>query len=341
MTMMRYGEAIDYALGQAMAADDRILTWGEDARLTRRDLFVRFGADRVLDTPISEAAFLYAGVGAAMGGLRPVVEFIMVDFAAVAWSGIANAAAKFPDFAAGGWDIPLVLRAGCGGWYSDGGQHQQVFWGQLAAYPNVKVVCPSDPADAAGLMLSALADDGFVVYLEHQLLSEVYLDYLAGADRETVDFGSVVPAAGAMGDVPTPAVPVPLGKARVRRQGSDVVLVSAGVGVHRCLEAAARLTQDGVDASVLDLRSISPLDRAAIDEQARRNGRVVVVDEDYLRGGLSGEIAASLLESGLHVPFARVAVETTIPFAPHLEFAALPNPDRIVASVRRLVQNGG
>lgn len=336
MTMMRYGEAIDHALGQAMAADDRVVTWGEDACLTHRNLLARFGPDRVRDTPISESAFLYAGVGAAMGGLRPVVEFIMIDFAAVAWSGIANAASKFRDFSGGRWDVPLVLRAGCGGWYTDGGQHEQVLWGQLAAYPNTKVVCPSTPGDAAGLMLSAIDDGGFVVFLEHQLLSEQYLDYLGGDSRDTVDFSEIVPPAGTLGEVPVHVEPVPLGQAVLRRDGSDVALVSVGVGVHRCLEAAEVLAGLGIEASVLDLRSISPLDEAAIIQQVRQAGRVAVADEDYVRGGLAGEIAAVLLESGTVARYARVAVEGTIPFAPNLEYAALPNVERIVAAVKTL-----
>ncbi|QUR68986.1 alpha-ketoacid dehydrogenase subunit beta [Mycobacterium spongiae] len=336
MTVMRYGEAIDYALGQAMAADPRVVTWGEDVMLIRRELLGRFGPERVRDTPISESAFLYAGIGAAMGGLKPVVEFTMIDFAAVGWAGIVNGISKFKDFSGGRWEIPLVIRAGCGGWYSDGGQHEQTFWGQLAAYPNTTVVCPSTPADAAGFMLSAVQDDGFVVFLEHQLLSEQMLDFLGGDSRDTVDFSGVVPADGAQGEVSTPIQPAPFGQAVLRRSGSDVALVSVGVGVHRCLEAAESLAADGVEASVLDLRSVFPLDREAILTQATKAGRVVVVDEDYLRGGLTGEVAALLLEAGTPAKYARVAVERTIPFAPHLEYAALPNAERITAAAKSL-----
>jgi pyruvate/2-oxoglutarate/acetoin dehydrogenase E1 component len=336
MTSMRYGEAIDYALGEAMAGDDRILTWGEDVRLVHRELLARFGPKRVLDTPISEAAFLYAGIGAAMGGLRPVVEVMLVDFLAVAWSGVANGASKFSAFSGDRWSIPLVIRSRVGGWYTDGGQHEQTLWGQLAAYPGVSVLAPSTPADAAGLMLSAIEDDGLVVYLEHKLLSEQWLDYLGGSSRASVDFSDLVPQAGASGEVPLPLAPVPLGKAALRREGSDVTLISVSVGVHRCLEAADVLSESGVEAGVIDLRSIAPLDRDAVVEQALKTGRVVVVDEDYIRGGLSGEIAAVVLEGGIAVKYARVAVESTIPFAPHLEYATLPNVGRIVAAARSL-----
>jgi pyruvate dehydrogenase E1 component beta subunit len=336
MTIMKYGQAVDFAVAEAMAEDDRVVTWGEDVKLIHRDLLVRFGPERVRDTPISESAFLYAGIGAAMAGLRPVVEIMLIDFLPVAWSGIVNAASKFRDFSGGRWEIPLVVRAGCGGWYTDGGQHEQVLWGQLAAYPNINVVCPSTPADAAGLMLTAVETDEVVVFLEHQLLSEQWIDYLAGGSRSTVDFDHLIPADGAQGEVPLPLEQVPLGRAAVRREGSDVALISLGVGVHRCIEAAQVLGGSGIDASVLDLRSVSPLDRDAVVDQVRKTRRVVVVDEDYVRGGLSGEIAAVLLEADVAAAYARVAVEGTIPFAPHLEYAALPNVERIVTAAAGL-----
>ena len=336
MTLMRYGQAVDFALAEAMAEDDTVVTWGEDVKLIHRELLTRFGPERVRDTPISESAFLYAGVGAAMAGLRPVVEIMLIDFLPVAWSGIVNAASKFRDFSGGRWEIPLVVRAGCGGWYTDGGQHEQVLWGQLAAYPNINVVCPSTPADAAGLMRTAVETDEVVVFLEHQLLSEQWIDFLAGGSRSTVDFARLIPPDGAQGDVRLPLERIPLGRAAVRREGSDVALISLGVGAHRCMEAARVLGESGIDASVLDLRSVSPLDRPAVVAQASRTRRVVVIDEDYVRGGLSGEIAAVLLEAGVATAFARVAVEGTIPFAPHLEYAALPNVERIVDAARGL-----
>ena len=336
MTLMRFGQAVDFALAEAMAEDDTVVTWGEDVKLIHRELLTRFGPERVRDTPISESAFLYAGIGAAMAGLRPVVEIMLIDFLPVAWSGIVNAASKFRDFSGGRWEVPLVVRAGCGGWYTDGGQHEQVLWGQLSAYPNINVVCPSTPSDAAGLMRTAVETDEVVVFLEHQLLSEQWIDFLAGGSRSTVDFGQLIPADGAQGEVPLPLERVPLGRAAVRREGSDVALISIGVGAHRCMEAARVLGGSGIDASVLDLRSVSPLDRDTVVDQARRTRRVVVVDEDYVRGGLSGEIAAVLLEADVAAAYARVAVEGTIPFAPHLEYAALPNVERIVAAAEGL-----
>lgn len=333
MTVMSYDSAVDHALGQAMAADERVVTWGEDVKLIRPDLLARFGPERVRDTPISESAFLYAGIGAAMGGLKPVVELYMIDFAAVGWAAIVNGASKFHDFSGGRWNIPLIIRAGVGGWYTDGGQHEQTLWGTLASYPGTTVVCPSTPADAAGLMLASLAADSFVVFLTPKLLDAQMLDYLGGNSRPTVDFSHLVPADGARGEVATPVQPIPLGQAAVRREGSDVALVSIGVGVHRCMEAAQVLAGQGIEASVLDLRTLAPLDRESVLEQASSSGRLVVVDEDYVRGGLTGEMAALLLESGTSAKYARVAVETTIPFAPHLEYATLPNVERIVSAV--------
>ncbi len=336
MTVMTLDAAVDHALGQAMAADPRIVTWGEDVRLLRRNLLARFGNDRVRDTPISESAFMYAGIGAAMAGLKPVVELYMIDFAAVGWSAIVNAASKFKDFSGGRLDVPLVIRAGVGGWYTDGGQHEQAHWGALAACPSTTVVVPSTPADAAGLMLTALQRDEFVVFLTPKLLDGQMLEYLGGDSRSTVDFTSIVPAAGFRGEVGAVVEPIPFGQAAVRREGSDVALISLGVGVHRCLEAADVLATQGIEAAVLDLRTVAPLDRPAIVTAAQRAGRVVVADEDYQRAGLTGEVAALLLESGTQATYARVAVEQTIPFAPHLEHAALPNADRIVAAVHGL-----
>jgi pyruvate/2-oxoglutarate/acetoin dehydrogenase E1 component len=331
---LTYAEAIEVALDDAMTHDPRVITFGEDARLLRRNLLVRHGADRVRDAPISESAFLGAAVGAAMSGLRPVVEIMLVDFIGVALDGLLNHAAKIADFSGGTWSVPLVVRATCGGWYGDGGQHEQVLWGMLAGIPGLSVVAPSTPADAAGLMRTAIDTDGPVVFLEHKLLSGDWLDYLGGASRPTVDFD--VPAAGAKGPVPDPIESIPLGAATTRRHGGDVALISIGVGVHRCLEAADVLADDGVAATVIDLRSVAPLDRDAIVTVARTTGRVVAVDEDYLRAGLTGEIAAVLAEGGVDAEFSRVAVETTIPYARHLEEAALPNVDRILAAARCL-----
>jgi pyruvate/2-oxoglutarate/acetoin dehydrogenase E1 component len=178
MRTMFFTEAIDDALAQAMADDSRIIIFGEDVQLLRRNLLVRFGPKRVRGTPISESAFLGAGVSAAMAGLRPVVELYMVDFLGVAMDAMLNHAAKLETFSGGKWTAPVVVRAPCGGGYGDGGQHEQSLWGWLAHIPGLAVVIPSTPADAGGLMLAALQANGPVVFLEHKLLSESWLEFL-------------------------------------------------------------------------------------------------------------------------------------------------------------------
>jgi pyruvate dehydrogenase E1 component beta subunit len=334
-----FGAAIERALATAMARDPSIVVVGEDVRLLRRDAYVRFGAERVLDAPISESALLGTALGAAMAGLRPVVEVMFVDFIGVALDQLLNHAAKLEAFSAGGWRAPMVVRAACGGGYGDGGQHEQALWGLLAGIPGLTVVVPSTPYDAAGLMLAALEAPGPVVFLEHKLLSEQWLDYVGGANRQSVRFD--VPAAGAMGDVADPPERVPIGRAVLRRAGDDLAMVSLGVGVHRCVAAAEQLAHDGVDAAVLDLRSVAPLDRAAVVELAAATRRVLVVDEDYTRGGLSGEIAAVVAEEGVPASYARVTTEETIPYAPALETAVLPNVARIVTAARELLTRVG
>lgn len=334
MPKMTFSQAIDSALERAMAQDDRVITFGEDVTMLRRNLYVRFGPKRVRQTPISESAFLAAGVGAAMAGLRPVVEIMLVDFIAVAFDGLLNEATKVKAFSGGKWNVPMVVRAACGGGYGDGGQHEQCLWGLLSGMPGIAVVVPSNPADAAGLMLSAVDCDDPVVYLEHKLLSDYWLDYLGGGSRDTVDFD--VPAAGAEGKVDSPPVPVPIGKARVVAEGSDISIISLGVSLHRCVETAQSLAGNGIKAEVIDLRSVCPLDTELITASVRKTERVLVVDEDYIGFGLSGEIAAVLSEAGLKVDFQRVCTEEVVPFARSLEDQVLPNVARITEAALRL-----
>jgi pyruvate dehydrogenase E1 component beta subunit len=334
MAELGYGEAIDQAIEHAMARDDTIVLIAEDAPLLRPALYARFGADRVLAAPISEAAFVGAATGAAMGGLRPVVELYMVDFVAVALDAVLNQMAKLEAFSAGTWPCPVLLRAPCGGGYGDGGQHGQALWGTLAAIPGLTVVAPSTPADAYALTKTALSHPGPVVLLESKLLSAEWLGVLGAGGRDTVSFD--VPAAGARG--PIDEAPVPFGAAAVRRAGSDVTLCAVSVGVHRALAAAAALAEDGVSCEVIDLRSLRPLDAATVTASVRKTGALVVVDEDYRAYGLSGELAAVALEAGLAPRYARVCVDDTLPYARDLEAAALPNVARIRAAVIALVR---
>ncbi len=336
MKSMYYTQAVDDALAQAMGDDERIVVFGEDVPMQRNALLVRFGLKRVRGTPISESAFLGAAVTAAMAGLRPVVEIYMVDFLGVTMDALLNQAAKVEAFSGGRWTAPLVVRAPCGGGYGDGGQHEQSLWGWLAHIPGLSVVAPSNPADAGRLLLGALEQDGPVLFLEHKLLSEMYRDALGSGGRTTVHFD--VPAAGERGLVPDRWTALPLGKAELRRRGDDLTIASVSLGVHRALEAAACLEQEGIQASVLDLRTVCPLDGSAVRASVAHTGRLLVVDEDYEGFGLSGELAAIVAEAGIPFRYARVCTRSTIPYARRLEDEALPNVHRILAAARSLVE---
>ncbi len=335
MARMKFSEAIDRAVADAMARDERIIIMGEDVQMLRSSLLAKFGPDRVLNAPISEAAFTAAGVGAAMAGLRPIVEFWMVDFMGCAMDAVLNHMAKLETFSGDRWKCPLVLRAPCGGGYGDGGQHEQALWGMLSGIPGISVLVPSNPADAHGLMTSALAHDGPVIYLEHKLLSEQMLEYLGRLGRDTVSFD--IPADGREGDVPENAPSAPIGSARTVRSGRDMTIVSLAVGIHRSLAAAKILDIEGISCEIIDLRSARPLDTATVEASVSRTGRLLVVDEDYRECGLSGEVAAVALEAGLRPAYARVCLEGTLPFARRLEAKALPNVERITAAARRLL----
>ena len=335
MARMEYGAAIDAAVAAAMARDPRVVILGEDVHTLRAPLFARFGPERVLAAPISEAAFMGAAVGAAMGGLRPVVELMLVDFLGSCLDALLNQASKVEAFTAGEWTVPMVVRTTCGGGYGDGGQHEQALWGLLAGIPGLGVVVPSTPADAYGLMTSALRHEGPVVFLEHKLLSRAWLEFLGRGGRDTVTFD--VPADGAEGEV-DPSVDIPLGRATVRRPGTGITVASLGVGVHRALAAAEILARDGIDCEVIDLRTVRPLDGATVVGSVGRTGRLLVVDEDQRQFGLSGELAAVCLEAGLAPRYARVCVDGVIPYARRLEDQALPSVGRIVEAALALVR---
>jgi len=335
MKPITFAEAIEAALAHAMAADKRIIILGEDVQMIRVNLFARFGKERVLTTPISEGAFLGAAVTAAMAGLRPVAEIMLVDFIGVAMDALLNHAAKVDAFSGGKWQVPLVVRAACGGGYGDGGQHEQSLWGWLAHIPGLSVVVPSTPADAAGLMLAAIDYPGPVIFLEHKLLADYWLDYLGAGGRKTVTYD--VPEQGAAGLVADPPEPVPIGKASVRRQGNDITMAGVGVSVHRALEAAEMLDQQGFSSEVIDLRTVAPLDDDTLRASVSKTGRLLAIDEDYRDFGLSGELAARVLESGITAKYDRVCTEQTIPYRRELENQILPNTDRIVKVALRLL----
>ena len=249
-----------------------------------------------------------------------------------------NQLAKLERFSGGGWRAPLVVRMGCGGGYGDGGQHGQALWGMLGQIPGVDVVVPSTPEDGARLMAEALRQDGPVLFLEHKLLSESWLEFLGSGGRQTVQFD--VPPAGRKGPLTEPIEPLPFGQVAVRRAGKDITVVSLAVGVHRALEAAENLAPEGISVEVIDLRTVRPLDRAGVVASVARTGRLLVVDEDYRDCGLSGELAASVLEAGLRFRYGRVCVEDTLPFEHSREQAALPGVGRIAEAARVLAGSG-
>jgi len=339
MRILTFANAIEDALAQAMSSDPRIIILGEDVRGLRANLLARFGLERVRNTPISEAAFLGAAVTASMAGLRPVVEIMLVDFIAVGMDALLNHAAKIEAFSGGKWKVPLVVRTAAGGGYGDGGQHEQCLWGWLAHIPGLVVVVPSNPADAGGLMLAALQQESPVVYLEHKLLAENWLNSLGSGGRKTVRYD--VPKAGARGVVPNTWIPTPIGQAAVLREGNDLTMISLGVSVHRCLEAANLLQRQGVSAGIIDLRTVCPLDVETICQEVGKTRCMLVVDEDYQGFGLSGELAAVILEAGISARYGRVCTQNTIPYSRQLEDQTLPNTGRILATSQKLLERGG
>ena len=325
-------KAIVEAIAFEMDRDPSVFYLGEDVGPyggifgSTGGLLDRFGTDRVIDTPISETAFIGLGIGAAVEGMRPIVELMFSDFLGVCLDQIYNHMAKIHFESGGNVKVPMVLTMAAGGGYSDGAQHSQCLWGTFAHLPGMKVVVPSSPADAKGLMTSAIRDDSPVVYMFHK--GVMGLPWMAKNPRSN----DAVPE----GDFETP-----IGKANVVRQGSDVTVVTISLSVHHALDVAERLAGDGIDVEVLDLRSLVPLDREAILASVAKTGRLVVVDEDYLSFGMSSEVVATIAEHDptlLKRPAERVAVpDVPIPYAHALEYAVLPRHDRIEAAVRRAV----
>ena len=319
--------AMAEATAQEMCIDPSVFVMGEDIGPlggvygNTRGLIEEFGAERIRDTPISETAFIGAAVGAAQDGMRPVVELMFVDFFGVCFDAIYNLMAKNIYFSGGNVKVPMVLMTSTGGGYSDGGQHSQCLYGTFAHLPGMKVVAPSNAYDAKGLMTAAMRDDSPVVYMYHKGLQGM---------------GWLGTEAGATVHVPEEPYTLEIGKAKVVREGKDVSIVSCGMGVHNALKAAKKLEEQGVSAEVVDLVSLVPLDRDTIRASVAKTGRLIVVDEDYMSYGLSGEIIASVTEHDISVLKAapkRVAFpDVPIPFARAMEQFCLPNTDKIVAA---------
>lgn len=325
-------EAVNEALRQLMERDRRIVLLGEDigrmggAFWVTKGLLDAFGKERVIDTPISEAGFVGMSVGMAIGGLRPVVEIQLVDVSLVAMDQIANHIAKLKYMSGGQISLPIIIRAPIGGYYGDAAQQSQVLYATFAHFPGLKVVVPSDPYDAKGLMIQAARQDSPVLFLEHkQLYGVPFMQY------------------GTKGHVPEEMYTIPIGKAKVVREGSDVTVVSVGYGVHLALEAAEEAAAMGVGVEVLDLRTLKPLDRGALLTSVRKTGKVIVVDEDYESYGLSGEIAAVISEDEVNAKpmlFARITnPDLPVPFSETLEEAVLPSKDKILEAIKKWIRN--
>ena len=315
------------AVQQEMQIDPSVFVMGEDIGAlggvygNTRGLLDEFGPERIRDTPISETAFIGAAVGAAQDGMRPVVELMFVDFFGVCFDAIYNLMAKNTYFSGGNFKVPMVLMTSTGGGYSDAGQHSQCLYGTFAHLPGMKVVCPSNAYDAKGLMTAAMRDDSPVVYMYHKSLQGM---------------GWLATEPGATVHTPEESYTVEIGKAKVAREGKDVTIVSVGMGVHNALKAAEKLEGQGVSAEVIDLVSLVPLDRDTVRASVAKTGRLIVVDEDYMSYGVSGEIIASVTEHDISVLKAapkRVAYpDVPIPYARVMEQFCLPNPDKIVAA---------
>jgi 2-oxoisovalerate dehydrogenase E1 component beta subunit len=318
-----YLEAIREALLEEMERDPAVVLLGEDigvyggAFQATAGLLERFGWERVIDTPISETAIVGAAVGMSYLGLRPVVEMQFIDFIACAFNQITNVAAK-SHYRAGA-PVPLVIRGPSGGGVHGGPFHSTNPEMYFVHTPGLKVVCPATAYDAKGLLKSAIRDNNPVLFFEHKLLYRRIKEELPAGDYT-----------------------VPLGRAIVRRPGSDLTIVAYAAMVHASLEAAEQLSGEGLDAEVVDLRTLSPLDRDTLLDSVRRTGKLLVVHEDTRTGGLAGEIAALVSESAfadLDGPIMRVtALDTPVPFSAPLEEYFLPNAARIAEAARELAR---
>ncbi|HET7763164.1 MAG TPA: alpha-ketoacid dehydrogenase subunit beta [Phycicoccus sp.] len=325
-------KAMVEAIAQEMRANPEVFYLGEDVGAyggifsSTTGLLDEFGPSRIMDTPISESAFIGLAVGAATEGMRPIAELMFADFMGVCLDQIYNHMAKIHFESGGNVKVPMVLTTAVGGGYSDGAQHSQTLWGLFAHLPGMKVVVPALPADAKGLMASAIRDDSPVVYMFHK--GVMGLPWMAKNPR-SIDV------------VPEGDYTVPIGRANVVRQGSDVSVVTISLSVHHALDVAEKLEGEGISVEVLDLRSLVPLDREAILATVGKTGRLVVVDEDYHSFGMSGEVVATVADEdpGLFTAApVRVALpDVPIPYAHSLEYAVLPRHDRIEAAIRKVL----
>jgi pyruvate dehydrogenase E1 component beta subunit len=324
MREITYAEAIREALRQEMSLDDNVFIFGEDVGQfggcfgVTAGLYEEFGPERVMDTPISESAILGAALGSALMGLRPVPELMFSDFTTVCFDYLTNQAPKVRYMCGGQVEkLPMVVRTTTGGWIRAAGQHSQSLEGWFTQVPGLKVVMPATPHDAKGLLTACLRDNNPVLFLEHKVLYNV------------------------SGPVPEEEYLVPLGQAEIKKEGTDVTLISYSLMLNKTLSAAEQLAGDGISAEVVDLRTLSPLDHDTLARSVQKTHKAVVIQEAVEVAGVAAQVVKSLVDSSfeyLDAPIKTVAAgNTVIPFSPPLEDAMLPNEEKIVAAVKEVL----
>jgi pyruvate dehydrogenase E1 component beta subunit len=323
MRTVQYREALNEAMSEEMRRDPRVFLMGEEvaeydgAYKVSKGMLAEFGPKRIIDTPISELGFTAISVGAAMNGLRPIVEFMTWNFAVLASDQIINHAAKMLQMSGGQFHIPIVFRGGNGSAGQLAATHSQSFEAMYANIPGLKVVTPSNPADAKGLLKSAIRDDDPVLVMESERMY------------------------GDKGEIPDGEYLTPIGVAHVARKGTDVTIVSFGKMMKVALAAAEELQKEGVDAEVIDLRTIRPLDTATILESVRKTNRLVVVDENFPMVSIASEVAYRVQKDAfdfLDAPVLRInQADTPLPFSAPLIEASLPNAARVIAAVKEVM----
>ncbi len=323
MTAITYREAVRSALREALRRDSRVFLMGEDvgryggSYACSKGLLEEFGPERIRDTPLSEAAFVGAGIGAALGGMRPIVEIMTVNFSLLALDQIVNNAATIRHMSGGQFNIPVVIRMATGAGRQVAAQHSHSLECWYAHIPGIRVVAPATVRDARGMLRTALEDPDPVVIFEHATLYNME------------------------GELPDDAGSVDIARAAVCRSGGDVTLITYGANLYKALAAAEQLAGEKIEAEVIDLRSLRPLDDATIMASVRKTRRAVIVDEGWRSVSLSAEISARIMEQAfydLDAPVGRVcSEEVPIPYPKHLEDAALPQPEKIVAAVKSLL----
>jgi pyruvate/2-oxoglutarate/acetoin dehydrogenase E1 component len=330
--MLTGNKAMAEAIFLEMDRDPNVFVLGEDVGKyggifgSTQGLFEKFGSDRVMDTPISETAFIGAAIGAAAEGFRPIAELMFVDFFGVCMDQIYNHMAKIQYMSGGNVKLPMVLMTAVGGGYNDAAQHSQTLYATFAHLPGIKVVAPSTPYDLKGMMISAIRDDNPVLFMFHKTLQGLgWMDQLDAS----------------ISHVPEESYTVPLNKANVVREGKDVTIVGLQMTMHYALDAAKKLAKKGIEAEIIDLRSLAPIDKDTILTSVRKTHRLIVADEDYLSYGVTAEISAIVAEEALYeleAPIKRIAIPNVpIPYSRPLEQFILPSAEKIYQEAIKLV----